>query len=110
MKKMLDNDHAGPISPLEENKEHWNLPSFDVYHPQEPDQLKVVFDSSAEFKGVLNSTKSKVQLSGRDLNNSLLVVLLFFRYILLYKKTRKSTSGFYSMKTMTSAQKQETVE
>lgn len=47
-----------------------------MYHPQKPGQLRVVFDSSAQEDGIsLNS----VLLSGPDLNNSLLGVLLRFR-------------------------------
>lgn len=34
IQKMLDNDHEEPAPPLEENKEHWYLPSFGLYHPQ----------------------------------------------------------------------------
>ncbi|XP_073713971.1 uncharacterized protein [Misgurnus anguillicaudatus] len=76
MQKMLENDHAEPAPPLEKHKEHWYLPSFGVYHPQKRDQIRVVFDSSAEYEGV---SLNKVLLSGPDLNNSLLGVLLRFR-------------------------------
>ncbi|XP_028254480.1 uncharacterized protein LOC114430714 [Parambassis ranga] len=76
MQKMLDNDHAELAPPLEENKEHWYLPSFGVYHPQKPDELRIVFDSSAEYEGV---SLNKVLLSGPDLNNTLIGVLMRFR-------------------------------
>lgn len=47
-----------------------------MFHPQKPGQIRVVFDSSAPESGIsLNS----VLLSGPDLNNSLLGVLLRFR-------------------------------
>lgn len=76
MQNMLENDHAEPALPLEKHKEHWYLPSFGIYHPQKPDQLRVVFDSSAEYERV---SLNKVLLSGPDLNNTLLGVLLRFR-------------------------------
>ncbi|XP_036952751.1 uncharacterized protein LOC119018863 isoform X1 [Acanthopagrus latus] len=76
MQKMIDNDQAEPAPPLDEGKEHWYLPSFGVYHPQKPDQIRVVFDSSAECDG---TSLNDVLLSGPDLNNSLLGVLLRFR-------------------------------
>lgn len=76
MQKMLDNDQAEPAPPLEKGKEHWYLPTFGVYHPQKPDQIRVVFDSSAECDG---TSLNDVLLSGPDLNNTLLGVLLRFR-------------------------------
>lgn len=76
MQKMLDNDQAELAPPLPEGKEHWYLPTFGVYHPQKPDQIRVVFDSSAECDG---TSLNQVLLSGPDLNNSLIGVLLRFR-------------------------------
>ncbi|XP_057695101.1 thymocyte nuclear protein 1 isoform X1 [Corythoichthys intestinalis] len=76
IQNMLDNDHAEIAPILDSNKEHWYLPSFGVYHPQKPNQLRVVFDSSAEFEG---QSLNKVLLSGPDLNNTLLGVLMRFR-------------------------------
>lgn len=53
----------------------WYLPLFGVYHPKKPNKIRVVFDSSAPYEGVsLNS----VLLTGPDLNNSLLGVLMRF--------------------------------
>lgn len=52
IKKMPDNDHAEPAPPMDKHKEHWYLTSFGVYHPKRPNQLRVVFVSSAEYKGV----------------------------------------------------------
>lgn len=57
-------------------KEHWYLPTFGVYHPQKPEQIRVKFDSSAECDGI---SLNKVLHSEPDLNNSLLRVLLRFR-------------------------------
>lgn len=76
IKNMLDNDHAELAPPLSSDQEHWYLPSFGVYHPQKPDQLRVVFDSSAEFEG---QSLNKILLCGPDLNNTLLGVLMRFR-------------------------------
>ncbi len=76
MGKMLENKHAELAPPLKENEESWYLPTFGVYHPRKPDQIRVVFDSSARYRGIsLNS----ILLTGPDLNNSLLGVLLRFR-------------------------------
>ena len=49
---------------------------FGVYHPKKPTQIRVVFDSSAEYEGV--SLNGEL-LSGPDLMNSLLGVLFRFR-------------------------------
>lgn len=76
MRKMLDNNQAELAPPLPEGKEHWYLPTFGVYHPQKPDQIRVVFDSSAEWE---STSLNQVLLSGPDLNNSLIGVLLRFR-------------------------------
>ncbi|KAM6893967.1 protein NLRC3-like [Xenentodon cancila] len=73
---MIDNEHAEIAPPSETGKERWYLPSFGVYHPQKPGKIRVVFDSSAKFDGV---SLNDVLLSGPDLNNTLLGVLLRFR-------------------------------
>lgn len=76
MAKVFENSHAEPAPLLMEGEECWYLPTFGVYHPQKPDQIRVVFDSSAQQNGVsLNS----VLLTGPDINNSLLGVLIRFR-------------------------------
>lgn len=76
MEKIFANGHAEVAPPLEEDEECWYLPSFGVYHPQKPNQIRVVFDSSAQYAGV---SLNDVLLTGPDLNNSLLGVLLRFR-------------------------------
>jgi hypothetical protein len=74
MKKVLDSGAAEVAPPT--NGECWYLPLFGVYHPKKPNQIRGVFDSSAVYEGVsLNS----VLLSGPDLANNLLGVLLRFR-------------------------------
>ena len=76
MKKIFDNDHAELAPPLKDGEECWYLPTFGVYHPQKPNQIRVVFDSSAQHDGI---SLNNVLLTGPDLNNSLLGVLLRFR-------------------------------
>lgn len=76
MKKILDSHHAELAPPVQESKEYWYLPFFGVYHPQKHNQIRVVFDSSAKFNGV---SLNDVLLTGPDMNNSLLGVLLRFR-------------------------------
>lgn len=76
MEKIIANGHAEIAPPLKEDEECWFLPSFGVYHPQKPNQIRVVFDSSAQYSGV---SLNDVILTGPDLNNSLLGVLLRFR-------------------------------
>ena len=76
MEKLFVNQHAEVAPPLPEDQECWFLPSFGVYHPRKPEQIRVVFDSSAPFEGI---SLNDVLLTGPDLNNSLLGVLLRFR-------------------------------
>ncbi len=76
MEKIFANGHAEVAPPLGAEEECWYLPSFGVYHPQKPNQIRVVFDSSAQFCGI---SLNDVLLTGPDLNNSLLGVLLRFR-------------------------------
>lgn len=76
MQNIFDSGHAEPAPPLEEQEECWYLPFFGVYHPHKPDQIRVVFDSSAQHHGV---SLNDILLTGPNLNNSLLGVLLRFR-------------------------------
>lgn len=52
------------------------MPTFGVYHHQKPGKIRVVFDSSAEYKG---ASLNDALLSGPNLNNTLIGVLLRFR-------------------------------
>ncbi len=76
IQKMLDNDHAELAPVLQDHQERWYLPSFGVYHPRKPSKICIVFDSSAHYDGV---SLNNVLLTGPDLNNSLLRVLVRFR-------------------------------
>ena len=75
MQTILDSGHA-ERAPFVTEKECWYLPIFSVYHPKKPNQERMVFDSSAQFNGV---SLNDVLLSGPDLTNSLLGVLMRFR-------------------------------
>ncbi|XP_063762763.1 uncharacterized protein LOC134880024 [Eleginops maclovinus] len=76
MSKLFENGHAEVAPPLPPDEESWYLPFFGVYHPQKPGQVRVVFDSSAQHQGV---SLNEVLLTGPNMNNSLLGVLLRFR-------------------------------
>ena len=75
MEKILENGHAELAPPLEGHEERWYLPIFGVFHPKK-DKIRVVFDSSAKFQGV---SLNDVLMTGPDLTNSLIGVLLKFR-------------------------------
>ena len=78
MQKLFDKGHAEPAPNKETSPSAscWYLPHFGVYHPQKPDKICMVFDSAAETKGM---SLNKILLSGPDLTNGLLGVLLHFR-------------------------------
>ncbi|XP_034396072.1 uncharacterized protein LOC117735512 [Cyclopterus lumpus] len=76
MDKMFKNGHAELAPPPSEDEEQWYLPIFGVYHPRKPKQIRVVFDSSTQYNGV---SLNNVLLTGPDLNNTLLGVLMRFR-------------------------------
>ena len=46
MEKIFADDHAEQVAPVDRDKECWYLPMFGIYHPQKPDQIRVVFGSS----------------------------------------------------------------
>lgn len=51
MQKMIDRQHAEIAPVLQEGQESWYLPSFGIYHPKKPEQIQIVFDSSAQYEG-----------------------------------------------------------
>ena len=77
MGKIIEKGHPSLV-PIEEITKPqsgwvWYLPHFGVYHPKKPTQIRVVFDSSAEYEGV--SLNGEI-LSGPDLMNSLLMIII----------------------------------
>eukprot|EP00064_Thunnus_orientalis_P021144 superscaffoldBa00006246_g21299 len=76
MVRIFENGHAEQAPPLTDDEECWYLPTFGVYHPQKPGQIRVVFDSSAQYSG---GSLNDVLLTSPDLNNSLLGVLIRIR-------------------------------
>ena len=76
MEKVINNGAAEKSSKIEGDKKRWYLPIFGVYHPKKTNQVRGVFDSSVIYK---EQSLNKVLLSGPNLTNSLLGVLLRFR-------------------------------
>ncbi|XP_077080710.1 uncharacterized protein LOC143733040 [Siphateles boraxobius] len=75
--KIFSKGHAEPAHALSPDQECWYLPSFGVYHHQKPGKIRVVFDSSAQYDNV---SLNDVLLKGPDLNNTLVGVLMRFRF------------------------------
>jgi hypothetical protein len=76
MQKVFDSGHAELAPPLTDDEECWYLPIFGVYHPRKPDQIRGVFDSSAQYQSI---SLNDVLLRGPDMTNSLLGILIRFR-------------------------------
>ena len=76
MNGLFEAGHVELAPPLEQNTECWYLPLFGVYHPQKKDKIRGVFDSSAKCNGL---SLNDVMMSGPDLMNKLIGVLLRFR-------------------------------
>ena len=76
MGQLFEKGHAEIAPPLATNEECWFLPIFGVYHPKKPGQIRVVFDSATKHD---NISLNDVLLSGPDMTNSLLGILLRFR-------------------------------
>lgn len=75
MGKILENNHAEVAPPVGEEEKCWYHPAFEVFHPQNPGQIRVVVWLKRPTFWHFND----VLLTGPDLNNSLLGVLIWFR-------------------------------
>lgn len=76
MEKVFQNNHAEVAPPLKKDEERRYLSSFGVSHPRKPGSIRVVLDSSVLHNGV---SLSDVMLTGPDLKNGILGVLIRFR-------------------------------
>ena len=76
MGKNSERNHAEVAPPLSLGEEHWYLPRFGVYNDMKRGKIWVVFYSSSRYQGF---SLNDVLLTGPDLTNSLLSVLLCFR-------------------------------
>ena len=76
MKRIFECKHAEVAPPILPNDDCWYLPLFGVYHQKKPGKVRVVFDSSAKYKG---TSLIDVLLTGPDLTNNLLGILVGFR-------------------------------
>ena len=78
MNKLITKGYAQKCE-VESNSHGWNgwiIPHHGVYHPQKPDDIRVVFDCASRFHGVSINTEL---LQGPDLANSMLGVFVRFR-------------------------------
>ena len=65
-----------PRNEIDRDKSVWYLPHFGVMNPNKPGKVRVVYDCAAKYQGIcLND----LLISGPDLTNSLIGVLLRFR-------------------------------
>ncbi|CAE1295029.1 unnamed protein product [Acanthosepion pharaonis] len=76
MEKIFANARAEVAPPLKKEEKKWYLPMFGIYHPKKTNKIRVVFDSSAQYNGV---SLNNALLTGPDLNNNLIGVLIRFR-------------------------------
>ena len=79
MIEIIEKGYAERVPPEEQsldNGQVWYIPHHGVYHPKKPGKIRVVFDASAEYKGI---SLNKRLLQGPDLTNSLTGVLCRFR-------------------------------
>ena len=76
MEEIIVKDYAKKSTMTATPGKTWYLPDHRVYHPKKPGKISVVFDLSAEYKGIC---LKKELLPGPDLTNQIIGVLLRFR-------------------------------
>ena len=93
MPKIFDHNHVEivPQENLRPQKLCWYLPYFGLYYPKKKDKIRVVFDAAAESSGM---SLNKLLLSGPDLTNNLLGVLLA-DIEQMFTLSRRNTETFY---------------
>ncbi|XP_043220311.1 uncharacterized protein LOC122389655 [Amphibalanus amphitrite] len=70
-------ERAPELDSMTKGGKKWYLPHHGVYHPQKPHKVRIVFDAAASYKG---TSLNDALLQGPDLTNSLIDVLLRFRW------------------------------
>ena len=76
IQSLLRKGYAEPAADTEASTRVWYLPHHVVLNPKKPGKVRIVFDCAARFLGESLNDKC---LSGPDLINSLLHVLIRFR-------------------------------
>ena len=79
VQEYIDKGHAQKVPKEERDRDDgkvWYLPHHPVIHPAKPEKTRIVFDCPAKFDG---QSLNDHLLSGPDLTNSLLGVLVRFR-------------------------------
>lgn len=79
MESMIEAGYAQIIPDdklTENNNKTWYIPHSGVRHPRKPEKIRVVYDCSAKYQGI---SLNDILLTGPDLTNTLVGVLLRFR-------------------------------
>ncbi len=77
MKDIIARGDAERVPEMElRNQPAWYIPHLEVYNPQKPGKIHIVFDCSARFQ---NTSLNEHLLTGPDLTNTLVGVLCRFR-------------------------------
>ena len=76
MANIFSSGAAEEAPSISDGRECWYIPIFGVTHPKKPGKVRAVFDSSLVYQGC---SLNDVLLSGPNLTNSLLGILLRFR-------------------------------
>ena len=76
MENIFNTGAAEKAPDVPEDHECWYIPIFGVTHPRKPNKVRAVFDSSIVYQG---NSLNDVLLSGPNLTNNLLGILLRFR-------------------------------